>query len=675
MEAISTSTLRARTLLIFLVIVISSLLSLSKIGDYLNNVMMDELFYLRGQQEQPKEIVIVAIDEPSFSNLGMQWPWPRNIHGELIDALTKAGAETIIMDIIFAEGSIPALDNYFATKLAAHGSVVLAADIQTYNDQGYTQQVTVKPLAIFTPPGVDIGFVDLPLADDRIIRQAPLLFDTLPSLSYRAAQKFCRSIECKSQEWIDTLPSRQKAITINFLGGSRSIKTVSYYQALDPNQYLPKNIFKNKLVFVGLVTQAVVNAQEKRPDYFPIPLTKLEGGYMAGVEIHAHAAYNLLQANPVINAPYLLVLITGLLLALLLSLIFFRLKPIAGAIVITVIIIAILGGSLFLFVKKTLFIQAPSLILPSFLCYLFIFVDHYYRNLKEKRFINDAFGCYVSPQIVKQLVADPESLSLSGEQKKLTVLFSDIRNFTTISETMDNETLAAFMQEYLSAMSGIVMDNKGTVDKFIGDAVMAIWGAPVDDEKHAVNAVKAAMEMSERLLKMRVGWKNKGYPTIEIGVGINTGIMRVGNFGSLQRFDYTVIGDNVNLASRLEGATKTYGNRIIISESTKEAAGDLFFCRYLDQVRVKGKTLPVKIFEPLCEGTPSPEIMTEVELYHRAIELYNSGNFKESLQLFKKLLQANPLPLYNVYICRLEHLIIEPPPQVEWDGVFTFTSK
>jgi adenylate cyclase len=274
----------------------------------------------------------------------------------------------------------------------------------------------------------------------------------------------------------------------------------------------------------------------------------------------------------------------------------------------------------------------------------------------------------VSPEIVSQLVKNPDQLSLKGEQKELTVLFSDIRGFTGISEKMDSEALGRFMNEYLTAMSDVVMEHGGTVDKFIGDAIMAIWGAPHDDPDHAAGAVRCALGMIERLEKLQSGWERRGLPRLEIGVGINTGVVSVGNFGSRDRFDYTVMGDHVNLASRLEEANKNYGTSIIISEYTKRAIGQHFFCRFVDKVRVKGKDDPVSIYEPLVEGEGDESLIEEVNIFENAAIDYQARNFQRAYDLIQGLYQKNPTRLYAIYMHRAKAFMKFPPP-ADWDGV------
>jgi adenylate cyclase len=301
---------------------------------------------------------------------------------------------------------------------------------------------------------------------------------------------------------------------------------------------------------------------------------------------------------------------------------------------------------------------------------IFILVTtlNFFREGRDKRYIQQAFGHYVSPRVVDQLMADPGTLSLTGEQRELTIMFSDIRDFTTISESMDSRDLGAFMNEYLTIMSDIVMAHNGTVDKFIGDAIMAFWGAPAHDPQHGVNAVRTALAMLEKLREMQGVWIHRNLPFIDMGVGINTGLVSVGNFGSKNRFDYTVMGDAVNLASRLEGANKNYATNIILSEFTKKAIGETFFCRYVDRVRVKGKEKAVEIYEPLVAGTPPKPMADEIHAFEKAVRAYQQQRFQEALTAMEKLDRQSPQLLYQTYIHRIRSYMKHPPPP-DWDGV------
>ena len=230
------------------------------------------------------------------------------------------------------------------------------------------------------------------------------------------------------------------------------------------------------------------------------------------------------------------------------------------------------------------------------------------------------------------------------------------------------------MNEYLTAMSSVIMDHKGTVDKYIGDAIMALWGAPLDDAHHAANAVRASRTMMQTLQQMQIVWAEQGLPPIDIGIGLNTGTVSVGNFGSAQRFDYTVIGDNVNLASRLEGLNKVYGTNILISGATLEALKGRFTCRFVDLVRVKGKGKPVEIYEPIMEGEAPDSLRKELEEFSHAIALYRQKAFGQALLIIKQLQMNKQDSLYKLYIARIKFFQANPPP-AEWDGVYTATSK
>ena len=240
--------------------------------------------------------------------------------------------------------------------------------------------------------------------------------------------------------------------------------------------------------------------------------------------------------------------------------------------------------------------------------------------------------------------------------------------FSRISEKMDSEALGRFMNEYLTAMSDVVIEQGGTVDKFIGDAIMAIWGAPHDDTNHAAASIRCALGMIERLEKIQSDWEKRGLPRLKTGVGVNTGVVSVGNFGSRERFDYTVMGDHVNLASRLEGANKNYGTRIIISEYTKKAIGQQFFCRFVDRVRVKGKDDPVSIYEPLVEGEGDESLIEEVNIFESAVVDYQARDFQRAYDLIQRLYQKNPTRLYAIYMHRAKAFMKSPPP-ADWDAV------
>jgi adenylate cyclase len=346
---------------------------------------------------------------------------------------------------------------------------------------------------------------------------------------------------------------------------------------------------------------------------------------------------------------------------------------VGGAGGLLVLVFTVWGNYRFFFLRQEM-VGVTYPLLTLIMMFMIVTLLNYLWEGRQRRFIRSAFSQYVSPQVVSRLEKNPDKLSLSGEQKHLTVFFSDIRNFTTIAEALEADKLAQLMNEVLSLESDLIMSNGGMVDKYIGDAVMAIWGAPLEDPAHPVHAVRAALQIMRKLREVRPLWTKRGWPEIDIGIGINSGIMSVGNFGSRQRIEYTAIGDAVNLASRLEGSNKLYGTNILISEATRAALGERFFCRCVDIVRVKGKSHPVTIYEPLLEGEPDASLRREVEAFEEGVRNYQRGRFDKAGNLMAGLYEQNPLPLYGVYLRRIEAFGKSPPPE-GWDGVYTFSHK
>lgn len=446
-------------------------------------------------------------------------------------------------------------------------------------------------------------------------------------------------------------------LSVNFRG---SAKTFSYLSAVDVLRGQHRFALKDKYVLIGGSASGLY-------DLVATPFANL----YSGVEVHASIIDNLIADDPFshdifteIGWTYALIIVGGVLLSLILA----YGGPLPGGIGGMLMLLAALFGNFHLFFLENTLVGVVYPFLSFLVIFLAVSIGNYFYEGRKKSFIQMAFGHYVSPRVVSQLIDNPAKLSLKGEQKYLTVLFSDIRGFTTISEQMTSEQLSAFMNEYLTTMSNCIIAHGGTVDKFIGDAIMAIWGAPLDDRDHAVHALQAAMSMMAQLKETQQEYARRGLPVIDIGIGINTGIMSVGNFGSHERFDYTVMGDNVNLGSRLEGANKDYGTHVIISEFTRAELGAQFFCRFVDKVRVKGKKKAVKIYEPLVEGTPDSALIKEVAVFESAVADYRDQKFSRAKEVMTALYRNNPLRLYAIYLHRINNYLKSPPGN-NWDGV------
>ncbi len=455
----------------------------------------------------------------------------------------------------------------------------------------------------------------------------------------------------------------QGRITLNYRGGTG---TFPYYSAVDV--YDGKNGFelKDKYVLVGTSAAGL-------PDLRATPFSNV----FPGVEVHATIIDNILAKDPFCHDRFAEIGITFLMIiagGMILNLVLVLTGPlISAATGLFFIVISLWGNYHFFFLNNQLVGSVYPLFTVVLLFTMVTLAQYFYKD-REKKFIHNAFAHYISPKLVDQLVKEPARLSLKGEQKELTIFFSDIRNFTAISEGMDSQRLAAILNQYLTAMSNIVMAHHGMVDKYIGDAVMAIWGAPLDDPNHAMNALRASLEMTDKLNTLNQKWVAEGFPPLGIGIGLNTGLASVGNFGSAQRFDYTVIGDNVNLASRLESLNKYYGTTILVSEETLKRTGDRFFSRFVDIVRVKGMKTPVRIYEPICEGEPAPEQIEKAAAFDEATGLYRSGAFEKARQMFLMFQQQEKHVINEVYLHRIDYFMKNAPP-TDWDGVFTFNQK
>ncbi len=300
----------------------------------------------------------------------------------------------------------------------------------------------------------------------------------------------------------------------------------------------------------------------------------------------------------------------------------------------------------------------------------------YFTEERKKRELKGTFEKYVSPAIVNEILSNPENIELGGKKMELTVMFSDIRGFTNISEKLDPRELSDFLNSYLTPMTALVFKNKGTLDKYMGDAIMAFWGAPIHFKDHPIHAARCALQMLEKLKELQARYRAQGLPPLDIGIGLNTGDMSVGNMGSETVRSYTVMGDSVNLGSRLEGLNKNYGTRIIISEFTLAAVKDKFVTREIDWVRVKGKEKPVRIFELIAEGKPTPEQQSFLEAFARGFKLYHERCFQEAIEEFKRALALNPNDTVacELYIEHCREYLGEPPPE-NWDGVANMKTK
>lgn len=451
---------------------------------------------------------------------------------------------------------------------------------------------------------------------------------------------------------------------INYLGPP---KTFTHYPITDiVNNRIPKGTFKDKMVLVGATALGI----------YDIRNTPFSSVY-PGVEVHATIIDNILGQNFLIRPDWIKILdlLAIILMGVVTGLVIPRLNAVKGILFAICVFIAHILLTRLFFVNYGLWFNITYPLAALTVLYVAHTIYKYMTEERERKKIKGAFTYYVSSSVVNEMLKHPEKLKLGGERKELTVLFSDIKGFTTIAEGLTPEELVNLLNEYLTVMTDVVFKYDGTLDKYIGDAIMAVYGAPLDLPDHPFKACQSALEMIKELQKLNEKWIGEGRQAFDIRIGINTGPMMVGNMGSKQRFDFTAMGDSVNLGSRLEGANKNYKTGIIIGELTYERVKNEFVCMELDSVRVKGKKKPVKIYSLVgVKDIPEiPEVI--VNQFNEGITVYKERKWDEAIQIFENVAAVDPdLYAAQLYIERCTNFKKSPPPP-DWDGVYVMTTK
>jgi len=672
---------------------------------------LDLRMVYRGIAKPGPEVAIVAIDEKSLSELG-RWPWSRAQIARLVHSLKAYEVKAVGFDVVFAEPEGEA-DKILAQAIAQANNVTLGYFFHTSKrDMGHMKKedieaglelignsqyplvqvkknpdegnliqayAAVPSIELIAQEAVNSGFFNAFPDSDGVIRSAPLVIKCGENfyfpLSIALILQYLDNPPIKltlSEIGVENIVIENLRIPtdeagrmlINYLGPAR---TFPHYSATDViNRKIAPNLLKDRIVIVGATATGI----------YDLRVTPYSNIY-PGVEIHANVIENILRRNFLEHSSWtsfldvLAIVIFGTLVGIIVS----RTKAIAGLITTAILVLCFLALNFIAFTKFRIWFYLIYPLLTMITIFLFINIYRYITEEREKKKIKNAFQYYLTPTVINEILTDPSKLKLGGEKKDLSVMFSDIRGFTTISEQLSPEALVSLLNEYLTAMTNKVFKYDGLLDKYIGDAIMAVFGAPIDQPDHALRACRTALEMMEELRNLQKKWESEGKPKIDIGIGINSGDMVVGNMGSEMRFDYTVMGDNVNLASRLEGLNKEYGTHIIISENTFERVKNDLIAREIDAVRVKGKRLPVKIYELIGEKKDAPLHEAYIRTFEEALARYRAQQFDEAAGLFEKTLELRPGdPPSLMYLKRLVELK-ENPPGADWDGVFTMTRK
>lgn len=633
------------------------------------------------------EIIIVDIDEKTLSTdeLGPLQKWSRGNYARAIETLNQAGASAIGIDITFPDPSNlgPDDDLLLTNTLKAHKNVVLAGHYYFENKQ----RIPVFPNETLMQADPKIGWLNVSLDADGFVRKIPLFTPTkdrnVEAFALQLARIYLNENSAgyvvKDNQFPFSDSTQIPAISLKDSETNEEVHFMYVNYFAEPEGFshismadLLKNNFTdkqgNQIDFTDKVVLIGPTALDLQ-DYYLSPLS--EGVRMAGVEIHANAIQTLITQKFLRNQSRLSLwlMIFGLLLANLF--IFSKLKVRWAVPLAAIEMIGFVVGGIIAY-ESLVFLNVIYPILTVLLSFIGVFLLRFIMEQNERKFIEGAFGHYVNKDLVEQIIKDPSLLELGGAKRNVTAFFSDIAGFTSISEKMDPAHLVNFLNTYLNDMTQIIIGQKGTLDKYEGDAIMAFWGAPIPEEKHAQLACAAALENQKKLMTLRAEWQKQGLPPIEVRIGINSGEAIAGNMGSENRFDYTVMGDNVNLASRLEGINKQYGTRILISGSTYEQVKDLFVCRELDRIRVKGKQEVVTIYELIAKKEEvTPEQNQVMTIFMNALNLYRQKNFIAAETEFKKLPNDPPS---TVFAQRCAVFSQTPPPQ-GWDGVYNFETK
>jgi adenylate cyclase len=704
--------------------------------DFMELKSLDYRVKIKGREKPVDDVVIVAIDEKSIKEIG-RWPWSRDVIARGIEKLINMGAKVIGLDIVFSEREefrqkekvieflnqledeelkknlINVIQNInpdkklietfkkFNDKVVAGYFVFMSEEelgsIKMKWTDRYIKNSAVNVIINSTPQtpillrkaiavenniqeieasATHFGFFNAVSDKDGIYRKGLLLLQIgdliYPSLPLEMLRVYTGSniVVYATDGFITKIkigkysifPDEKGTLPLSFLGPGRTFPHYSFTDII--NGRIPDEKINGKMVLIGATAIGIY-------DLRPTPLDER----FPGVEIHATVIDNILQSRPLRRYDWMWVFeLLGIwLMFFIMGMVFLKTGPLPSIFTSLGIIFFFNALAFYLFLKYRVWVILlyPNISLLGLTLLLSFY--KYFSEERMKKMVRNAFSKYLSDKLVDIIVKNPEKLKLGGEKREISVLFSDIRGFTSISEKLSPEEIANLLHEYLTPMSEVILQHDGLLDKYIGDAIMALFGTPVWMETHAIKACEAALSMMKKLDELNKYWERTKGLRLKIGIGINTGECIVGNMGSDILFDYTAIGDTVNLASRLEGTTKFYGVGIVVSEFTVSKTDGRFLFRELDLVRVKGKEKPVKIYE-LMGKEATEEMRKFISQFHSALGFYREGKWDSAIEEFKKCLEIysddKPSKIYIERCLKLNEMKIE-----KWEGIYEMEVK
>jgi len=691
-----------------------------------DRLFQDHLFRNHISPPENEQIILIAIDELSLGYFAQQrtyWPWPREFYAIVIDYLTQHNAKVIAIDLLLDTPDFDRLsyradlsDERLARAAAEAGNVVMGLNtglhqpemppidfnspayspLEVFNcDYQEVYSLITQPIPRFLDAARFAGDTQIGTERDGLIRKVPLIvyldqFGFIPSLSFASLlTQFVTTpqIRCKNGYLLVdeyAIPVDENLnLKLKWYGKGGAVEgSFTYYSfqrvlrdavgMLRDEPFEPvisPDIFEGKTIIIGANAAGLADIKNT-------PVSSLAS--FPGMEIHATALQNILDRTHVTEPDNSA--IWALLFFLTLSLVYvFGYRNVVESFV--YLIILILGCTLlsgYLFLSHDILLPYTLIQVTGIVCFAGMMSLNYVTEGREKRKINRAFNHYVQPEIVQEIMADPKKLRLGGDKKKLTIMFTDLAGFSALSEELKPEELIVFLIYYFGELSDIIIKQNGTLDKYIGDSIMAFWGAPLPIQNHAELACKAALQIQEMIPIIEE--KFKGIMTYNpvTRIGINSGETVVGNIGSEARFDYTVLGNPVNLASRLEPLNKMFGTKIIISEYTHQQLPENFLCRQLDLVRVMGINKPVKVFELIADMSMDgfyEDDLYKVQMFKKGLDLYRKKKWNDAMNLFSEILEIdmNDGPSL-VYYERCKEFAKTPPPK-SWDGIYELQTK
>lgn len=715
------------TTLIVIIISLDLIIPISPLKR-LEQKFIDYRFKERGTIEfrDSVDVIILEITQDTYDQIPSpynSWPWPRKYFAKVIENLNEAGVKAIGIDIVMSnpdkyseendEMLFNVIEKYKNVVVAGKIDIDAEAAADNLGTRTLVKSVNQDYSNIFFDADSSIGIVQAVSDNDGVYRRyVPYVFSSveqkkIPSFAYALLNKYYGkpsnyTAVKKDNEFVYNSVNipvfEESSLLVNYYGPDGTFPRIKFIDVLDDSTFSTvdehdfdvsintwdnseyglkySGLFKDKIVLIG-------STMPEDKDIIPVSFSsgKREGdNFIYGVEYHANAAQNFIEQNflsPLSSTLTVLFLIfTTLGMFYLTS--FSKRSRIKNsflietgvALLVLLLVFVVFQISVYLFETQNLVIPIVNPALAIVFGYIGSTVYEFVAERKKSTMVKAMFSQYVSTNLVNELIANPDKLRLGGEEKNLTILFSDIAGFTSFSEGKTPETVVTFINQFLDEMSESVLTFNGTLDKYLGDSVMAFWGAPIEIPDHADLACKCALDMKARLEKLNKKW-SEGGTEIKMRIGINSGEVVVGNIGGKKRFDYTVMGDNVNVASRLEGANKIYKTSVIISESTYQQVKSKFITRELDTIKVKGKEDITKVYELLGIKKSTDESLFKE--FYSGLELYKRGEFTEAIKHFENELKNSHDDVSEVYVKRCKELIANPP--IDWKGITTLTEK